>query len=198
MMMSERILDSDLTLQEALADNPANPCPDEIRAMLGLMSVTYIGSDKRVHIGQIVVAESVMAEVEEFFKQALAMEFPIEKVVLAADPRYVWDDEKLMADNASSGFNYRLIAGTNKPSLHGRGLAFDINTRLNPYIRREGRKKIVQPRGAAWDKSVPGTLHAEHPLVKLMEGFGWEWGGHWTLEKDGIVDYQHFQKPPLS
>ncbi|HVX48029.1 MAG TPA: M15 family metallopeptidase [Candidatus Saccharimonadales bacterium] len=192
--MAERIVDSDLSLRGALADNPVNPCPEEIRSTLGLMEVVYWGFDAKEHIGQLVLAESVMADVDEFFKQALDMRFPIEKVVLASDPRYSWDDEKLMADNASSGFNYRLIAGTDRPSLHGRGLAFDINTRLNPYIRWERGKKIVRPTGAVWDKTKAGTLHADHPLVKLMEGFGWEWGGSWTKEGKGVIDYQHFEK----
>ncbi len=100
-----------------------------------------------------------------------------------------------MAGNVSSAFNYRLIAGTDKPSLHGRGLAFDINPRQNPYIRYSGGKKIVRPHSAVWNKDKPGTLHAEHPLVLLMEGFGWEWADNWTPES-GRTDYQHFQKLP--
>ncbi len=191
----EEVVDSRLTRQEALAQNPDNPCPEDILQSLDLLEVSYLGFDECQHVGQIVVAKSVIGEVEKLFKQALDIKFPIEKVVLAADPRYLWDDEKLMADNASSGFNYRLIAGSDRPSLHGRGLAFDINTRLNPYIRWEGDQEIVQPPDAVWDKKEPGTLYAGHPLVKLMEGLGWEWGGSWTLEKDDIVDYQHFQKP---
>lgn len=192
--MTEPIIDSQLNPFEAMAQNPDNPCPDDIMRGLDVAEVAYIGFDETQHIGQIVMAKAVMPEVMAFFKRAYAMRFPIEKVVTAADPRYSWDDEKLMADNASSGFNYRLIAGSDRPSLHGRGLAFDINTRLNPYIRWEGDKKIVQPPGAVWDKEVAGTLHAEHPLVKLMEDFGWEWGGHWTKDSEGVIDYQHFQK----
>lgn len=188
------VVDSRLKLSQALADNPDSPTPDDIRQSLGLTEVRYLGFDERQHIGQIVVATSVMAETEAFFRLALELEFPVEKVIPAADPRYGWDDEKLMADNVSSAFNYRLIAGTDKLSLHGRGLAFDINPRQNPYIRYEDDKKVVRPRGATWDKSKPGTLHADHPLVLLMEGFGWEWGGHWTTES-GRTDYQHFQKP---
>jgi hypothetical protein len=100
-----------------------------------------------------------------------------------------------MEDNVSSGFNYRLIAGTDKPSLHALGRAFDINPRQNPYIRYERREIIAQPKQSKWDKSRPGTLFADHPLVKMMEGFGWEWGGHWSQES-GRTDYQHFQKKP--
>ena len=188
-----RKIDSDLTVHQAIIQNPEQVCDEEILDSLGLMGVTYLSFDGRYHDGQIVVALSVMSEVDAFFRHALEMEFPVEKVIPAAHPKYQWEDEKLMADNVSSGFNYRLIAGTNKPSLHGLGLAFDINPNQNPYIRYENGKKIIQPKGARWKKDMPGTLHAEHPLVIMMEGFGWEWGGNW-LPESGRVDYQHFEK----
>lgn len=191
--MHKTKIDSNLTFHQAVAQNPDSLCPQDTFDSLGLLEVTYMGFDNKYHEGQIVVALSVMGEVEAFFKHALEMQFPIEKVIPAAHPTYAWDDEKLMTDNISSGFNYRLIAGTNKPSLHGQGLAFDINPRQNPYMRYENDRRIIRPKGARWKKDVPGTLHTEHPLVLMMEGFGWEWGGNWKPE-NGRVDYQHFEK----
>lgn len=191
--MRELVIDSKLSLHEALTENPNHPCPEDIIRSLGLIEVTYLGFDKQQHAGQIVVAKSVIIEVASFFRQALAMEFPIEKVIPVADPRYRWDDEELMADNVSSGFNYRTIAGTDTVSQHGRGLALDINPRQNPYIRYEYGQEIVQPPGAVWDKNALGTLNAEHPLVRTMKRLGWEWGGNWAPES-GRVDYQHFEK----
>jgi hypothetical protein len=193
--MSEKmhqIVDSALAVHEILSQNPAQPCPDEILQTIGVMEVQYLSFDGEYHIGQMAVAQSVMAEVEAFFRQALESRFPIAKVVPASV--YAWDDEALMADNVSSGFNYRFIAGSDKPSLHGRGLAFDINPVQNPYIRYTEKGTITQPPKAVWNPEKPGTLHADHPLVKLMEGFGWEWGGHLTPDS-GRTDYQHFQKP---
>lgn len=186
------IHDSALSPSEALAQNPEQLCPQEVIDTLGLVTVEYLGFDDKLHVGQIVVAQSVTAEVDMFFRKSVELRFPIEKVIPA--PVYEWDDEKLMSDNVSSGFNYRLVAGTDHLSLHSRGLAFDINPRQNPYIRYEADKKIIQPKGARWNPRVPGTLFAEHPLVKMMLGFGWEWGGNWTRES-GRIDYQHFQKP---
>jgi hypothetical protein len=191
--MTELIIDSQLSRSEALAQNPNNPCPEDILSSVDLLAVTYRGFDKRRHAGQIVVAQSVASEVEAFFRQALALEFPIEKVIPAADSSYRWDDEKLMADNVSSGFNYRPIAETDETSRHGLGLAFDINPRQNPYIRYENGQEIVQPPEAVWDKMIPGTLNANHPLVRMMEERGWEWGGNWTRQS-GRIDYQHFEK----
>lgn len=188
------VIDAQYQPSEVIKQNPESRCPDEILGALGLLDVRYISVDGKLHQGQIVIALHVMAEVEAFFQRALELKFPIEKVIPAADQRYGWDDQKMMADNDTSGFNYRVVAGTKRISQHGKGLAIDVNTRLNPYTRYDNKKKITHPLGAVWDKKIPGTLHNDHPLVLLMKGFGWEWGGNWTLEKDGIVDYQHFQK----
>ena len=57
--------------------------------------------------------------------------YPIEKVRLVDE--YNADDETSMSANNSSCFNYRTISGTNKVSMHGRGLAVDINPLYNPY-----------------------------------------------------------------
>jgi hypothetical protein len=72
-----------------------------------------------------------------------------------------------------------------------------VNTRLMPYIRvgADG-ELVVQPPGAHYDPSVPGTLVDGHPLVRHLLHLGWRWGGHWSLERDGVVDYQHFEKRP--
>lgn len=193
-MQKTPIIDSQYRTSEVIKQNPDYLCPHDILETLGLLEVRYIGFDGHLHQGQIVVARHIMAEVEAFFQRALELEFPIEKVIPAADPRYGWDDQKMMADNNTSGFNYRVVAGTQRISQHGQGLAIDVNTWLNPCTRYDKKKIITRPMHAVWDKEIPGTLHADHPLVLLMEGFGWEWGGHWTLEKDGIIDYQHFQK----
>ncbi len=187
------IVDSRLSLQEALAQNPGQPCPEEILKSLGLMDVSYIGFDGKLHEGQIVVATKVVPDVEAFFRHALEMNFPIAKVIPVSSPKYKWNSNRILENNVSSGFDYRPVAGTDRLSLHSYGLAFDINPVQNPYIRFEKGKKIVAPTGAIWNPDAPGTLYGEHPLVHLMEGFGWEWGGHWTKES-GRTDYQHFQK----
>ncbi len=155
------------------------------------MEVSYISFDSKLHVGQIAIAQTLMPEVEAFFARAIELSFPIAKVVPAAE--YGWDDERLMAENVSSGFNYRLIAGLNNPSAHAKGLAFDINPMQNPYIRYLGDQTLIKPQGAVYDSLEQGTLTANHPLVKLMQGFGWEWGGEWP-QSSGRVDYQHFQK----
>jgi len=174
--------------------NPELTCPPEILKSQVALPVTYFGFDHQANRGTIEVHFAVADDVKAFFELANNIQFPIEKVVPASDPAYKWDDDKLMVSNVSSGFNYRLVAGTNQVSLHGRGLAFDINPQQNPYIRYKNGEVVVAPAGATWDNTKPGTLFSNHPLVVFMLERGWEWGGDWT-EQSGRIDYQHFQKP---
>lgn len=183
-------------MSEHIQPNPEAGCPPEVLAQQQAVKVDYLGFDGKRYAGIIEVHKDLVTDVSDFFDFALSIEFPIENVTPASAAPYFWDDEKLMAANVSSGFNYRTIAGTNQPSLHRQGRAFDVNPRLNPYIRYVNGKEIVQPEGVSWDPKVLGTLYGHHPLVELMKNRGWEWGGDWKLES-GRTDYQHFEKPGL-
>jgi peptidoglycan L-alanyl-D-glutamate endopeptidase CwlK len=187
------IIDSQLSPHDAIQANPEEDCPEEIFHGLGLMEVHYWGFDGNEHQGQIVVSIHVMPEVDSFFRQAYDLKFPIERVVPLSHPDYRWDGPKVLRDNVSAGFDYRTIKDTDTLSLHSRGLAFDINPHQNPYIIYRENETKVYPKNAKWQPKAPGTLYPEHKLVKLMEGWGWEWGGHWTPES-GRTDYMHFQK----
>jgi hypothetical protein len=177
-----------------VSSNPDLPCPPEILKQQSSILVTYYGFDFRTHQGRIEVNQAVVEDVGAFFKLANSIQFPIRKVAPASDPAYQWNDYKLMSANVSSGFNYRLVAGANRISMHGQGLAFDINPLQNPYIRYKNGKVTVIPKGAIWDTNKPGSLSHDHPLVRFMLERGWGWGGDW-VEKSGRTDYQHFQKP---
>lgn len=169
-----------------------SPAPKIIAEMQAL-EINYYGFDGEVHQGNIEVNQEVAEDIKAFFELAYELKFPIDKIVKADDQEYGSDDTKLMADNATSGFNYRFVAGSDRLSQHARGLAIDINPRQNPCFYFSDGKTEVRPAGAVWDPSVPGTLSAEHPLTRLMISKGWEWGGNWTQES-GRIDYQHFQK----
>lgn len=184
------------TNSEPILVNPGNPCPPELLSKQVGLAVVYMDCTDTVRSGVIEAHRDVAAEVHDFFALAFQLQFPIEKVVRASDPAYLWDDDKLMADNATSGFNYRYIPGTGEMSLHAQGRAFDVNTRLNPYITYQDGdilRPSIAPPGATWTPEIPGTLYEGHQLVVLMKERGWEWGGDWTPES-GRVDYQHFQK----
>ncbi|MEO6109466.1 MAG: M15 family metallopeptidase [Candidatus Saccharimonadales bacterium] len=181
-------------VESPIGSNPNKPTPPEIEWQITPLEVEYIDFNGEKQQGTIEVNRDVYDDVKEFFASALELGFPIEKVVRSSDSDYAWDDDKLMAANTSSSFNYRLIKGTDTPSLHGLGLAFDVNTRLNPYVRyNDDGTESIDPQGAAYEPDELGVLTADHPLVLFMKVRGWEWGGDWTKES-GRTDYQHFQK----
>jgi hypothetical protein len=92
-----------------------------------------------------------------------------------------------MADNNSSAFNFRVIADTNKLSLHSFGRAVDINPLQNPVIYPNG---IIAPAGAVYRPGDSGTFRANHSVVDEFIKRGWHWGGNFEQPKD----YHHFEK----
>ena len=171
--------------------NPAYPESRTILANIRSLEVAYLTTEGTEALGIIEIHESVADDVKTFFHTARSLDFPIEKITPSSE--YNWEDPRLTSANVTSGFNYRPIAGTTRLSLHSYGLAFDVNPRLNPYIRFADEGEVVDPEGATYDPGVAGTLTPTHPLVRLMKELGWEWGGDWTRES-GRTDYQHFQK----
>jgi peptidoglycan L-alanyl-D-glutamate endopeptidase CwlK len=178
--------------------NPNKPAPIEVLENIKSIRIKYIDFDGDEQIGTIEIHTSLVEDVKKFFELAKKLKFPIQRVVKSSDEQYGWNDDLLMADNATTAFNYRFIKGTERPSLHGLGRALDINDALNPYIRYLDGKQVTDPEGAVYDPQVPGTLTADHPLVVLMKKRGWSWGGDWTEENHGATDYQHFEKPATS
>ncbi len=193
---TEIVVDSNMPLIQALAQNPQSPTPPDILDAMRMIDVTYHGFDKLLHKGQIVMHADAIEEVGSFFALALKLEFPIQSVVPISDPRYAWDDESSCDANNSSGFNYRAITGNpDKLSKHARGMAFDVNPVQNIYVKYNEQLQVVFrfPADGVYDERVAGTLTPEHPLVRHMKKLGWEWGGNWTPES-GRTDYQHFEK----
>jgi peptidoglycan L-alanyl-D-glutamate endopeptidase CwlK len=173
--------------------NPDKVAPPEVLADIKPIRVRYTDFEGNQQTGTIEIHKDLAEDVKQFFEKAVELGFPIQHVVKSSDEKYEWDDDKLMADNATTGFNYRLIKGTDRPSLHGLGRAFDVNDVLNPYIRYVEGEAFSDPEAAIYNPSVPGTLSADHELVSFMKSRGWEWGGDW-LPESGRTDYQHFQK----
>jgi hypothetical protein len=166
--------------------HPDPRCPgfDQL-ALLGLSHWDLSGAVKE---GQLIVAKQLADEVLEIFAALFALGFPIERM----DPidRYGGNDDASMADNNTSAFNFRNVAGTAVLSRHALGAAIDINPRLNPMIIGAD---VFPPAGAAYvDRRVvqPGMIVRPGPVVDLFDARGWEWGGDWSPMKD----YHHFTK----
>ena len=79
-------------------------------------------------------------------------------------------------------FNCRTIAGTNRGSAHGLGIAIDIATRRSHYWR--------------WEKPGANGRHAYRndipmEIVRIFEKHGFIWGGRWYH-----YDTMHFEYRP--
>ena len=129
----------------------------------------------------------------DIFMKLYEAGYPIEKIRLVDE--YNADDEISMRDNNSSSFNFRFISHTTKISKHGLGLAVDINTLYNPYIKEVNGKRILEPATAEEyvdrSKDFPYKIDTEDLCYKLFTAHGFEWGGNWENRKD----YQHFEVP---
>jgi hypothetical protein len=153
---------------------------------LALVRASHHGMDGAVHDGELVVAAAVADDVVRVLERIFAARFPIERMVLI--DAYGGDDDRSMADNNSSGFCFRNIAGTGTLSLHARGTAIDLNPVQNPYISGE---RICPPASRVYlDRADlrPGMIVRPGPVTDAFDAIGWEWGGDWTRVKD----YQHF------
>jgi peptidoglycan L-alanyl-D-glutamate endopeptidase CwlK len=176
------IIDSAMSFSEAV-DGSAAPLP--IIDSLSLIDVVYYSFDGLRHQGQIIVDARLEDDVYEIFLLFEKLKFPIGKVIPMV--AYRWEDGDSMADNNSSSFNFRVIEGTNKISLHSFGRAIDINPIQNPVIYPTG---IIAPVGATYRPHNRGTFTAGHPIVQEFIKRSWHWGGNFEQPKD----YHHFEK----
>ena len=162
------------------------------REELRYIHVLHMGFDGQTHEGELVVNKAIADDVLEIFEELYKAEYPIEKVRLVDE--YDADDEASMSDNNSSAFNFRFISHTTKISKHGMGMAVDINTLYNPYVKTVDGKLSIEPANAAdyVDRSADFPYKIDHDdlCYKLFTEHGFEWGGDWTHSKD----YQHFEK----
>jgi hypothetical protein len=163
-------------------------CPTPI-SDLAYLRLSHHGYDGAVHTGELVVHKELAKEVLTLFKVLFARRFPVEKMKVIDD--YQGDDDASMADNNTSAFNCRFVAG--KPgvfSKHSLGRAIDINPRTNPMVVNG---EVFPPAGSAFidrKKHAPGILRAGDQVVRAFTRRGWVWGGAWA----SMFDYQHFEK----
>ncbi len=159
---------------------------------LRYVTVLYWGFDNQPHTGEMIVNQVIAEDVTEIFKELYEAKYPIEQMVLVDE--YDADDNASMAANNSSAFNYRVIEGTNRISLHGYGLAIDINPLYNPYIHEVDGKRVVTPaEGAMYEDRTldcPYYIREGDICYQAFMKRGFTWGGEWKNKKD----YQHFQK----
>lgn len=141
--------------------------------------------------GEMICNEVIAEKLLDIFEKLYDVGYPIERMVLVDE--YDADDELSMADNNTSCFNFRPISGTTRISLHGYGLAVDINPLYNPCVTNRNGKMYIEPAAGApytdRTKEFNYKIDENDLCYKLFTGAGFEWGGSWSRVKD----YQHFQ-----
>lgn len=163
-----------------------------LRSDLRYLRVLHRNAEDSVLHGELVCNKVIAEDLLDIFRQLYEAHYPIEHIRLIDD--YEADDELSMRDNNSSSFCFRVVSGTTKLSKHARGMAVDINTRYNPYVRTRNGRYLVSPDNSRpyvdRTKSFPYKIEEGDLCYRLFIEHGFTWGGHWQTMKD----YQHFEK----
>lgn len=160
-------------------DDPRCPARDALASV----RFTHRTMDGGVGTGTLIVARALAPEVVALLARLYAIGFPLAGV----EPvdAHGADDERSMAADNSSAFNFRVVAGTGVLSQHAFGLAIDLNPVENPMIwpARDGQPPRIEPAGGAAyaDRRHlrPGMIVRPGPVTAIFDELGWEWGGDW-------------------
>lgn len=166
------------------------------RKDLRYLKVLHRNAEGKSQRGELVVNVSIANKVVKIFQQLYEAGYRIERMVLIDN--YNADDETAMRANNSSAFNFRFMAGSTKRiSKHGLGLAIDLNTLYNPYVKKKSDGKWhIEPitgRKYAFNRNtrtdIPYKIDHNDLAYKLFTKAGFKWGGDWR----SLKDYQHFE-----
>lgn len=155
---------------------------------LAWIRLTFWGFDAQRHTGELLVNASVADDIVGVFRTLYRQRFPQEQVVIVRS--YDPDAAATGDGNGTGSFVCRPTTGASYFSQHAYGLAIDVNTFQNPYLKGD----VVLPELASSylrrDEVKPGMIVAAGPVVAAFARIGWEWGGAWNTAKD----YQHFSQ----
>ena len=161
------------------------------REELRYLHILHVGFYNNTHEGELIVNKRIAEDVLDIFKELYKAGYQIEKVRLIDE--YNAQDELSMRDNNSSAFNFRYISYSTTLSKHAMGLAVDINTLYNPYIKQVDGRLNIEPANAVQyvdrNRQFPHKIDHQDLCYKLFTKHGFEWGGDWEDSKD----YQHFE-----
>lgn len=163
------------------------------RSELRYLELSHYDFNGEEHIGQMVCNRQIADDLLYIFRKLYEAEYPIARMRLIDD--YDASDQRSMADNNTSCFCYRRIAGSETLSKHSRGMAVDVNPLYNPCLYvRSGR--VLPPEGKPYAhnrskrKDITGMIDASDLCYRLFLSRGFRWGGSWR----SLKDYQHFEK----
>ncbi len=159
---------------------------------LRYLRLSYHDFNGQSQVGELVCNKKVADDMTDIFRELYKRGYQIEKMKLIDD--YGGDDDLSCADNNTSCFNYRTVAGSNNLSKHAMGIAIDINPFYNPYVTYPNGVEHISPPGSEpyADRSAdfPHKIGPGDDAYELFKAKGYTWGGDWKTLKD----YQHFQK----
>lgn len=190
---AERI--SDAVFRRMWLKSWKKDCPLK-RDDLRYLKMLHRNADGKPQTGEMIVNVSIADKVLGIFRQLYEAGYRIERMVLIDN--YNADDVKAMRANNTSAFNFRYMTGSKtRISKHGMGLAIDINTLYNPYVKRKKDGTwLVEPAVAgkyAFNrgkrKDIPYKIDHDDLAYKLFTRAGFRWGGDWR----SLKDYQHFE-----
>lgn len=155
---------------------------------LAWVRLTFWGFDQRRHTGELLTNAAVADDLVSVFRRLYDVRFPLEELVITTH-----DDLTAppTGDRNDTGvFVCRPTTGGTSYSQHAYGLAIDVNSFQNPYVRGD----LVLPELASSyldrDRRRPGMIRPDGSVVGAFASIGWEWGGDWQTLKD----YQHFSR----
>ncbi len=160
---------------------------------LRYLQVLYVDFEGNTQTGELICHQAIAQDLLEIFAGLYDAGYEIARIRLIDE--YDADDDLSIADNNTSCFNFRKVAGSANYSKHAYGLAVDINPFQNPYVTYPDGKQKVSPPDA--QRYADRSLDFAHKIdendlcYRLFVQHGFIWGGHWKTVKD----YQHFQKP---
>jgi hypothetical protein len=161
-------------------------CPVTLN-QLRYLTVSFVGFDRRVHTGELLVNRSVAGDVVNVFRYLYETGWPIEEMRIASKADLA---AKPTGDgNTTSAFACRPVRGRLSTwSQHAYGLAIDVDPFQNPYI--DGRTVLPELAKSYTDRSQvrPGMIRSSSAPARAFRSVGWGWGGDYSTKKD----WMHF------
>lgn len=160
---------------------------------LRLVKVKYYDLKGRTRQGELIVNKKIASKTAKIFHELYEIEYRMQRIRLVDE--YAADDTKSMKANNTSAFNYRTIAGSTKLSMHGKGLAIDINPRINPCVKNgkvepaNGKVYAVRNKKKCKGKYKKYMIRKNDKVYRIFKKYGFSWGGDWN----SLKDYQHFE-----
>ena len=160
-------------------------------SQLRVLSFRYYGFDRRTHIGQIVVNETVAHPLEAVFAKLYELRFPIRDAAFSS----MYGPHPRQNGDVTASFECRQAvpspctggSGTGHWSEHAYGEAVDLDPLENPYV---GCGQTRDPTAVSYmnrSRVRPGMVTPA--VVRLFASVGWGWGGAWS---GSTKDYMHF------